>query len=158
MGGTRRSEGAHENVGGGGVLGEERGAELERGLELARVNGVPDRPHPALRDPAGEPELAGHVQPAHSRSRVRVLGGRREVEEGEKAGTARRGRVYRVGMCDGGDPMWARPRKERGMVGSGPSVAGWTVEVCQPCDQGGRCRVPVTLSWGVWSSGPLSFG
>lgn len=75
------------------MLGEERGAELERGLELARVNGVPDRPHPALRDPAGEPELAGHVQPRPARSRVRVLG-RREEEEGE----ARRGRVYRVGM------------------------------------------------------------
>jgi hypothetical protein len=105
------------------VLGEERGAELERGLELARVNGVPDRPHPPLRDPAGEPELAGHVQPAHSRSRVRVLGGRREVEEGEKAGTARRGRVYRVGMCDGGDPMWAS--EEGAWSGGIWTVRGW---------------------------------
>jgi hypothetical protein len=42
------------------VLGEERGAELEGGLVLARVNGVPDRPHPPLRDTTGEPELTGH--------------------------------------------------------------------------------------------------
>lgn len=84
------------------MLGEERGAELERRLVLSRVDGVPDRPHPPLRDSAGEPELAGHVS-RPSRSRVRVLsGGRwsgweREEEEGEsRGGTARKGLAARA--------------------------------------------------------------
>lgn len=83
------------------MLGEERGAELERGLVLARVDCVPDRPDPPLRDAAGEPKLAGHIL---SQSRVRVLGVRRaaggedEAEEEREGGAeADERRVYRVG-------------------------------------------------------------
>lgn len=95
------------------MLGEEPGTELERGLVLARVDCIPDRPHPPLRDAAGEPKLAGHVL---SQSRVRVFGVRRaagredEAEEEREGGAeAAERRVYRVGdVCDGGSRAWGR--------------------------------------------------
>ena len=86
------------------MLGEEPGAELERGLVLARVDCVPDRPHSPLWDAAGEPKLAGHVL---SQSRVRVLGVRRAAggedeagEERERSGGGREKGLSSRG-CDG---------------------------------------------------------
>jgi len=92
------------------VLGEEPGAELERGLVLARVDGVPDRPHPALRDAAGEPELASH---ALSQARVRVLRGGGERCAAARGWGRRRGRGRRAGEAR------RRGGREKGFLESG---------------------------------------
>ena len=114
------------------MLGEERGAELERGLVLTRVDCVPDRPHPPLRDAAGEPKLAGHVL---SQSRVRVLGVRRaaggEDEAGEEREGGRRGGGREKGLssrgCDGAPRAWGR--RGWGWHGHGPRIEGQPEEI-----------------------------